>query len=510
MLHTSRSKTYVVPGLACVLALAIVILGCGGGGAAVAGTNSTGSTGSNSTTGTSTSSTGTASSTTTSSTTGSTTSTTGTSTGTTGSTTTSSTTGSTSTTTGSTTGSTGTTGSSTTTTGTTTGTTGTTGGLLTSDWPKFNGDLLNTGRISTSSSCGGSLDWQYNSNYSFNYNIPTIGSDGTIYAGILGGGPLQAINPNGTLKWSYPLNTDTQSSALSSDGTIYAGSIDGYLYAINSDGTLKWRTKLYDGNYSLRYSSPTIGSDGTIYIGLGFQGDFGELVALNPNGSIKWTYSSTSRVRGCPAIGSDGTIYISTVAGESGFNRSLGGVHAVSPNGTRKWIFTNISLYDKYGSPSVGQDGTIYVASGNGIYAISPQGAQKWNYVNAWNYDCSTTNMTPAIANDGSVVVVGVIGFDASTGKRVGGVVCLNSNGTTKWFYQSDGEASGSTPSPIIDGQGNIYAPGLSPYTQNMYSLTANGNLRWSFTCGQSTSAAISSNGKVYFSDSGGRLFSLR
>ena len=118
--------------------------------------------------------------------------------------------------------------------------------------------------------------------------------------------------------------------------------------------------------------------------------------------------------------------------------------------------------------------------------------------------------MTPAIANDGSVVVVGITGVELGTAKRIGGVICLNSNGTTKWFYRSDGEASGSTPSPIIDGQGNIYVPGLSTYTQSMYSLTANGDLRWSFTCGQATSAAISSNGRVYFSDAGGRLFSLR
>ena len=41
------------------------------------------------------------------------------------------------------------------------------------------------------------------------------------------------------------------------------GSEDYYLYAINPDGLLKWKYKT-DGEI---YSSPAIGSDGTIYVG---------------------------------------------------------------------------------------------------------------------------------------------------------------------------------------------------------------------------------------------------
>lgn len=50
---------------------------------------------------------------------------------------------------------------------------------------------------------------------------------------------------------------------LLTDGTIYVGSQDNNLYAINPDGTLKW-------SYATRArieSSPTIGADGTIYFG---------------------------------------------------------------------------------------------------------------------------------------------------------------------------------------------------------------------------------------------------
>jgi len=42
-----------------------------------------------------------------------------------------------------------------------------------------------------------------------------------------------AINPDGTLKWSYTTSGAVVSSpAIDADGTIYFGSIDGNLYAI--------------------------------------------------------------------------------------------------------------------------------------------------------------------------------------------------------------------------------------------------------------------------------------
>ena len=48
------------------------------------------------------------------------------------------------------------------------------------------------------------------------------------------------MNPSGTLKWKYKTGGSIWSSpAIGSDGTIYVGSWDGNLYAINPVGTLK-------------------------------------------------------------------------------------------------------------------------------------------------------------------------------------------------------------------------------------------------------------------------------
>ncbi|MEM4229483.1 MAG: PQQ-binding-like beta-propeller repeat protein, partial [Thermoproteota archaeon] len=77
---------------------------------------------------------------------------------------------------------------------------------------------------------------------------------------------LYALNPDGTLKWKYQTGGYVYSSpSIGSDGTIYFGSYDSHLYALNPDGTLKWKYKT--GDYV--YSSPAIGSDGTIYFGSG-------------------------------------------------------------------------------------------------------------------------------------------------------------------------------------------------------------------------------------------------
>jgi len=135
--------------------------------------------------------------------------------------------------------------------------------LANSVWPKFHGNMQNTGLSSIDTSANtGTLKWSYTTGNSIN-SSPAIGADGTIYVGSEDGN-LYAINPNGGLKWSYTTGSWIESSpAIGADGTIYVGSYDNKLYAINPNGTLKW--SYTTGNYI--FSSPAIGADGTIYVG---------------------------------------------------------------------------------------------------------------------------------------------------------------------------------------------------------------------------------------------------
>jgi outer membrane protein assembly factor BamB len=67
------------------------------------------------------------------------------------------------------------------------------------------------------------------------------------------------------------------------EGNIYFGSSEGnYFYALNKTGELLWKVPLNGYEY---YSSPAIGSDGTLYIGTSlstfFQHHVDNLIAVN-------------------------------------------------------------------------------------------------------------------------------------------------------------------------------------------------------------------------------------
>ncbi|RLE67879.1 MAG: hypothetical protein DRJ43_06575, partial [Thermoprotei archaeon] len=79
------------------------------------------------------------------------------------------------------------------------------------------------------------------------------------------------------------------------------------LFAINKDGTLKWSFEM-DSDVS----SPVIDAKETVIVGC----SDGKLYAINPNGSLKWTFSTGGAIRSSPAIGKDGTIYVGSSDGK--------------------------------------------------------------------------------------------------------------------------------------------------------------------------------------------------
>ena len=104
------------------------------------------------------------------------------------------------------------------------------------------------------------------------------------------------------------------------------------------------------------YSSPAVGSNGTIYVG----SDDNNLYAINPDGSKKWAFKTGDQIRSSAAIDSDGVIYV----GSNDNN-----LYAINPDGSKKWVFKTRGSVPS--SPTIGSDGTIYVASEDGyLYAI--------------------------------------------------------------------------------------------------------------------------------------------
>jgi outer membrane protein assembly factor BamB len=234
----------------------------------------------------------------------------------------------------------------------------------------------------------GTLKWRYASfQDGFVWSAPAISNDGTIYVGLVynaaNSADFYAFNPNGTVKWIYSAGgADIFSSpVIGNDGTIYFGDGHNYINALYPNGTLRWR--YYTGD--VVYSSPAIRNDGTVYCGSHDKG----LYALYPNnGTLKWRFATGGWIRTSPCIAEDGTIYCVSLDNY---------LYAVNPNGTMKWR-TNIGAGT---SPTIGQDGTIY-AGWDHLYAISPiNGSVRWVF-NPGN-GRTIEGATPAHSADGTI-----------------------------------------------------------------------------------------------------------
>ena len=74
---------------------------------------------------------------------------------------------------------------------------------------------------------------------------------------------------------------------------------------------------------------------------------------------MKWT-SFTGFVSASPSVGSDGTVYVGTRF-----------VFAFRSDGSQMWNFT-VNCCEGFGGPAIGPDGTIYAGGDRGLYALRP------------------------------------------------------------------------------------------------------------------------------------------
>jgi outer membrane protein assembly factor BamB len=275
------------------------------------------------------------------------------------------------------------------------------------------------------------------------------------------------------LKWSFTTGYDVYSSpAIGTDGTIYVGSFDGTLYAMHPDGSQKWSFTTGDRVFS----SPAIGADGTIYVG----SEDGKLYAINPDGSQKWSFTTGGRVYSSPAIGANGTIYVGCTNGK---------LYAINPDGSQKWSFITGGFV--LSSPTIGANGTIYVGCTSGtLYAINPDGSGKWSFTTGGRVYSS-----PAIGTDGTIYV----------GADDWKLHAMKPDGSQKWSFTTGGWVESS---PAIGTDGTIY---VGSYDDKLYAINPDGSQKWSFTTGDwvESSPTIGADGTIYVGSEDEKLYAI-
>lgn len=383
--------------------------------------------------------------------------------------------------------------------------------LAESPWPMYHGGPQHRSQSPYDTShIEAELKWKYDVGNGIE-SSPVIGPDGTIYVGIFKD-RFYAFNPDGTVKWILERSGEEfrSTAAIGKDGTIYVGATSDHVslynimhddkseygtpkvYALNPDGSVKWEF-ITGGLYSGTYSAPLIGPDNTIYMGSGETRmkpgtvGGGRLWAINPDGTGKWDFYTDNAFYTTPAMSEDGSTIYATCADYN--------IYALqTSNGNEVWHFTSGEAYD--GSPTIGEDGTIYAGSvDKNLYAFSPDGTVKWYFTAN-----EIVEATPSIGKDGTIYV-GTL----DTGSKDHNLYALTPEGKEKWRFET---GDGVYATPAIGAEGTLY---FGSYDGNLYALTPEGEEKWHFETygGIIGSPAIDKDGTIYFGSWDHHLYAL-
>jgi outer membrane protein assembly factor BamB len=256
------------------------------------------------------------------------------------------------------------------------------------------------------------LRWRYPTNTEGkNFGVvntkPVVGEGGAIYFASnnqqsgFNVNYFFGLKPDKSQKWTAlpnprgPNNTYALSPVLSLTGAyVYLATTSGTIFRINtSTGDFNNFVSIPSNiNFSPpaplneNVFSPSIGSDGTIYVGAGNQ-----IYAITPSGSASPFQAGSNPISSSPTAGPDGLVYVGN------YDRSL---YAVDTKGLgRGWSYpTGLDINSQ---PAVDANGHIYFGSNdNYVYALYSDGRLKWKYLTGGD-----VRGRPEVRANGSVYV---------------------------------------------------------------------------------------------------------
>ncbi len=370
---------------------------------------------------------------------------------------------------------------------------------VTIPWQMFHYNSQHRGQSHVNGPQTNNLKWTYTQSDITEGTVPnsiSIDSNGTLY--VTAANKLLAINSDGELLWSISVGGIGATAISSDESTIYAvgGKV---LYAFSSSGAERlWSFTEPTDNI---YGEPTVGSDGTIYIGSWDT----NVYAVNSVGTLKWKYQTDGAIAplASPTLSNDGsTIYV----GSGDRNKDEGGtLYALNSNGTLKWKKENLDGARVSGAV-VGSDGKIYATGSGRVHAFDESGNQRWE-----SEKDTASSLTPSLSSDGTLYV----------GTSGGIVYAINaSTGETKWLYQTgpNPDSTGDQKDPqygvlatiVIGADGVIYVGAMDGV---MHALNTDGSVLWKYTTGDNINEncpAIGPDGSLYFSSADKFIYAIK
>jgi outer membrane protein assembly factor BamB len=274
------------------------------------------------------------------------------------------------------------------------------------------------------------------------------------------------------------------------------GRIIGQNGLIGPGGSMSFDGALQSQNPNQGYF-PAVADDGTIYTA----SDSGLLYAVNPTqpgvtldeelrlvNGLKWTIM-LGRCQTPPTIGTDGTIYVAALDSY---------LYAVNPNGTLKWKFK--AGQELESTPALSADGLVVYSGSddNNLYAINTAtGTLKWKYKAS-----DDVNGAPAVDAAGNIYITtsNWNAWSINKNGKLNWKVPLRSHGSTWAFNYSD---------PAIDeSNGTVYVGGFD----GLFAYSFAGALKWKYSTGARVDAhpAVAADGLVYFTAANNTLYAVQ